>query len=119
MRVLGAILLAAWLTACGTTVSETTGTVTGTVVISPCRPVERAGDPPCPPSAGVRVHFDGGPQSGATVLTDAAGTYLVSLTPGSYQVWAEGGIIKPRPVTVTVAPRQTVTLNLTVDSGIR
>ena len=95
------------------------GTVTGTVTVAPCRPVEMPGQPPCPPRAGIRVHFDQAATTRATALTDGSGTYVASLTPGTYQVWAEGGIARPAAVAVTVAAGQSVTLNLVVDSGIR
>ena len=94
------------------------GTLTGTVIIAPCQPVERAGQPPCPPRPGIRVHIDG-PNAGSLTGTDATGTYRVSLPPGTYQVWAEGGIVRPQPVSVRVVAGQTTTLNLVVDSGIR
>jgi len=96
------------------------GAVTGTVTISPCRPVERAGDPPCPPRPGITVGFQPvGGGSTVTAVTDAGGTYLVRLAPGDYLVRAAGGIA-PGPATpVTVIAGSTVTLNLVVDSGIR
>ncbi|HEY8642879.1 MAG TPA: hypothetical protein VIO84_08935 [Candidatus Dormibacteraeota bacterium] len=95
------------------------GTVSGTVVIAPCRPVERVGDPPCPPRAGVKVHFEQSSATKATALTDATGTYAVTLAPGVYDVWSEGGIGRGRTVPVTVVSAKATTLNLTVDSGIR
>lgn len=96
------------------------GTVTGTVIIAPCRPVERVGDPPCPPRPGIKVHFEQSSVTKATALTDGTGTYVVTLAPGVYDVWAEGGLPgRGKPVPVTVVSGQTVTLNLTVDSGIR
>jgi hypothetical protein len=108
--------------ACGATTSDANpgagaaGTVTGTVVVAPCRPVERAGDPPCPPRAGVEVDF-AGPVSRA-VKTDAGGVYQVSVPAGSYTVTVRAGI-RPQPTSVTVAAGQLVTLNLSIDSGIR
>ncbi len=98
------------------------GTVTGTVVIGPCRPVERVGDPPCPPRPGIKVHFDpasSSPSASGTAITDAGGAYSIRLPAGGYDAWAEGGIARARAVRVTVQSGQTVTLNLNVDSGIR
>jgi type 1 fimbria pilin len=95
------------------------GTVTGTVVIAPCTPVQRVGDPPCPPRPGINVHFEQASVNRATAVTDATGTYRATLAPGAYDVWAEGGIGRGRTVPVTVVSAQTVTLNLNVDSGIR
>jgi len=96
------------------------GTVTGSVVIAPCRPVERPGDPPCPPRAGVGVQFQlvaGGPK--VTTQTDATGTYSVKLAPGDYEARSEGGIGPGRSSRVTVVAGQSVRLDFTVDSGIR
>ena len=106
--------------ACGAYGSPGEGTVTGTVVISPCRPVERAGDPPCPPRPGITVRFQ--PVSGGSAVsatTDASGTYRVRLAAGDYQASASGGIGPARTTPVTVSAGATVTLDLVVDSGIR
>ena len=94
------------------------GTVTGTVVIAPCRPVERVGDPPCPPRPGIKVHFDQAASS-PTAVTDGAGVYSIRLPAGDYRVWAEGGIARGPSTRVSVVAGQVVTLNLNVDSGIR
>jgi hypothetical protein len=100
--------------------AQALGSVTGTVVIAPCRPVERVGDPPCPPRPGIKVHFEQASVTKAAVLTDATGTYMITLEPGAYDVWAEGGLPgRGKTVPVRVVSFQTVTLNLTVDSGIR
>jgi len=121
MRTLPLVLVLLLTAACGTTTPAAgLGTVTGTVVISPCRPVERVGDPPCPPRPGIAVHFapvGGGSTVSAT--TDSIGTYRVRLAAGDYQASAEGGIVPSQPVPVTVTAGATVTLNLSVDSGIR
>jgi hypothetical protein len=117
-----ALLLPVLLAGCGSMLPAPAvgiGTVTGTVVIAPCRPVERVGDPPCPPRPGIKVHFEQGSSAVATAVTDAAGAYRASLPAGAYEVWAEGGIGRAPGVRVTVAAGQTVTLNLNVDSGIR
>jgi hypothetical protein len=111
------LLLAA---ACGAISPPSQGTVTGTVVVSPCRPVERAGDPPCPPQPGIAVHFQ--PTGGGSALsatTDSTGTYRVQLPAGDYQASAGGGIVPAQPKAVTVVAGGTVTLNFSVDSGIR
>jgi len=115
------VLVVALSAACGTNASPPAqGTVTGTVVISPCRPVERAGDPPCPPRPGISVKFQPtGGGSPVSTTTDAAGTYLVRLPAGDYQASASGGILPSPPRQVAVAAGATVVLDLTVDSGIR
>jgi Carboxypeptidase regulatory-like domain len=120
MRSLLVFLVALLPLACASYPSPGQGTVTGTVVVSPCRPVERPGDPPCPPRPGLTVSFQpvggGGPFS---TTTDASGTYREQLVAGDYLVSASGGIAPSRPTRVTVTAGATVTLNLSVDSGIR
>lgn len=95
-------------------------TVSGVVVVAPCRPVERAGDPPCPPVPGIVIHFL--PAGGGTALdarTDATGTYRIQLPAGEYDARAVGGI-SGRPAThVSILNGASVTLNFTIDSGIR
>ena len=97
------------------------GAVTGTVVIWPCRPVERAGDPPCPPAP--NYTFDLVPVAGTgptrTVTTDPDGHYRATLRVGSYEARSHS-VLKPRAgQLVTVSAGATVTLNRTFDEGIR
>src|SRR2546430_17735218 len=122
--VLGALVALLAVTACAAAPlpvpAAAPGTVTGTVVIAPCHPgPDRVGDPPCPPRPGINVHFEQAATNKATAVTDATGTYRVTLAPGTYDVWAEGGIGRGRTTPVTVVSAQTVTLNLNVDSGMR
>jgi hypothetical protein len=122
MKLMPVFLLPVLLAGCGYMLpapAAAMGTVTGTVVIAPCRPVERVGDPPCPPRPGIKVHFEQGSSASGTAITDAGGAYSIRLPAGGYEVWAEGGIARAPAVPVTVQAGQTVTLNLNVDSGIR
>lgn len=90
--------------------------VSGTVVAAPCRPVERSGDPPCPPAAGVVVDF-----GSERATTDAAGRYSVRLAPGTYSIAVTSGSMRRpgRPDRFTVTTAEPVSLDLTFDSGIR
>lgn len=97
------------------------GVVSGTVVIAPCRPVERAGDPPCPPAP--NYSFDLVPVAGTgptqRVTTDPNGHYRATLQAGSYEARSRS-VLKPRAgQLVKVTAGTTVTLNLTFDEGIR
>lgn len=89
--------------------------VSGTVIAAPCRPVERQGDPPCPPVAGVTVEF-----GSSTAVTDATGSYHLSLPPGTYAIKVKAGDWErpANPSRTTLTAGVTV-LNLTYDSGIR
>jgi hypothetical protein len=91
-----------------------TARIHGHVTVAPCRPVERPGDPPCPPATGVRIDFD----ATHSTLTDARGDYSALLPAGSYDVVVEAGIGR-RPVHVTLAPGTDVTQDFNIDSGIR
>ena len=123
MRLLPAATALILICACGgsatTSPQPAQATVTGTVRLAPCRPVERIGDPPCPPVPGVRVEFAsvaGGPHTGA--VTDAAGSYSVRLAPGSYQTSVSRGLGRTSE-RVTVAAGELLQLDLSVDVGIR
>lgn len=120
---LGAALFLILVSGCGSAGSSppppAEGIVTGTVRLSPCRPVERAGDPPCPPAPGVEVRFQ--PVSGGapgSAVTDSAGIYSVRLTPGTYQTAVSRGLLR-NSARVTVASGDRLSLDLTVDVGIR
>ena len=95
-------------------------TVSGVVVVAPCRPVERPGDPPCPPVPGIVIHFL--PSAGGAALdarTDSTGTYRIQLPAGEYDARAVGGM-SARPAThVSILTGAAATLNFTIDSGIR
>lgn len=119
-------LLALLVAACGSPSSAVStpavawGSVDGTVVVAPCRPVERAGDPPCPPRPGLVVTFQAvGGHDALTTQTDAAGHYAMRLPAAEYDVHSSGGIGPGRPTRLTVPAGGNVTLNLVVDSGIR
>ena len=112
-------LLVLSLAACGSAPdrpSPTATTVTGVVVGAPCRPVERAGEPPCPPAAGVSVVF-----GSASTTTDAAGRYSIALPAGTYRVLVQAGAWRrpAQPGTVTVSGEGALTLDLAYDTGIR
>ena len=122
-RALTALLIAASLVACGsagvTPTSPALACVTGTVRISPCRPVERVGDPPCQPVPGMTIEFiptGAGTSVGAT--SDGSGRYSVSLKPGTYDARASRGMGRGSQ-RVTVGPGEQLQVDLTFDVGIR
>lgn len=100
------------------------GTVTGLALAGPTCPVETAGQP-CPdrPVAGatIRVENLGGDEVTVT-MTDSDGRYSFSLPPGSYRVVAqphEGLMGAPEPVEITLGAGQSLTVDLSYDTGIR
>ena len=103
---------------------EGTGTVTGSVTVTPCSPVEPApnqGIAPCKsrPPAGLEIDFS----SNGTVTstkTDANGRYTITLPGGTYKVGFPGIMrITSGPPVVTVKEKETLTADYVVDSGIR
>jgi len=113
LALIGALLL---LAGCAQQNPLLVGSVSGTVVASPCRPVERAGDPPCPAVGGVTVEF-----GTARAVTNAAGVYSVHLPPGTYPIKVKAGAWErpATPASVSVSAGAAIVLNLNYDSGIR
>ncbi len=101
------------------------GVLTGVVTRGPISPVQGPGLPPASaPAPGVKLVIYGpGRQEIATVRTDAAGQYRVTLPPGAYQIEAAlgkgRGFTKDLPATVTITPGQETRLNIRIDTGIR
>lgn len=115
LALIGALLL---LAGCAQQNPLLVGSVSGTVVASPCRPVERAGDPPCPPVPGVQVDFIDSQSHTMSARTGANGRYTISLQPGDYRAYVRAGF-RSQPQPLTVVSGQTLELDLTYDSGIR
>lgn len=106
------------------TTAEGNSGVRGTALIGPTCPVES--DPPDPACAdkpyqgAFSVETTAGARV-ATFSTAADGTYSVALEPGTYVIELDASTFLPSmsPATVTVAEGTYVTLNLSLDSGIR
>ena len=116
---LGVVVAVLVTMACGPVpggIGVQSGTVSGRVVASPCRPVERPGDPPCPPVPGVTVEF-----GTAIAVTDSSGAYSIDLPAGTYPVKVKAGAWErpATPASVTVSAGTALVVNLTYDSGIR
>lgn len=100
-----------------------TGTVNGTVFLSPTCPVEQnPPDPKCSPrpyATTIRISRQGVPY--ATITTTAAGAYTTTLPAGTYTFLPKGGATFPRcsETQVTVIANTTKTQNLDCDTGIR
>lgn len=93
-----------------------TAHLSGTVTVSPCRPVERPSDPPCPPVAGMRVTFQGAGNYQAT--SDKDGRYSLALPSGHYHVSAGNYPARAYPAEVDLKDGAQ-TIDLSVDTGIR
>ncbi|MDO8514555.1 MAG: carboxypeptidase-like regulatory domain-containing protein [bacterium] len=111
--------------ACPSTVGY--GTIQGRVTLGPTCPVETVPpDPSCatqPYPYQTTVTATGGGRS-VTVPTDAAGSFRVSLTPGTYTVSAAGGnntfpSCAKAEQSVELKAGQTTTVDISCDTGIR
>lgn len=83
-------------------------------------------DPNCadrPYETTIQAIVIGSPKSSpfATVKSDKAGNYFISLPAGKYSLQAVGGSVMPRCETkeVTVVQSKILEVNLSCDSGIR
>ena len=95
--------------------------VRGRVTAGPTCPVERK-DQPCPPRP-VRATVDARSPDGRVVRStrsDADGTFHLSLPAGRYRLAVVTAALPRCPETaIRVPPRQTVTIDVTCDAGIR
>jgi hypothetical protein len=107
--------------------AATKATLQGQVTIGPICPVERP-DQPCLPTPEayaarkVLVRSADGTNLVATVSLNETGYYQVDLDPGTYVVDINrAGIDRSPdvPRTLTLAPGETVTLDIDIDTGIR
>lgn len=97
--------------------------VTGSLVLSPAKPVCRVGEPCTRPLAGYELVFSRRKTPVARVRTDREGRYRTALPPGAYTVTTPahrpglGRGLVPDRIQVPVARR--ATRNFTFDAGIR
>ena len=97
-----------------------TGTVTGSVVVYPCAPVESV-DNPCRGRSipGLEIDFASGNTTKAAV-TDSTGHYAIDLDAGTWKARIKSYMrIMSGPVSVNVTAGSTVIADYVVDSGIR
>jgi hypothetical protein len=122
------VLLAAGLSLSGcATATVSAGTLQGHVDIGPLTPVERPGQTvTVPPSVyatvQIMVYSEDGSQFLQRVALSDSGDYQVSLAPGTYRVdFNRDGMRRSAdvPKQVTIETGQTVTLNISIDTGIR
>lgn len=100
--------------------SGQTGTVSGTVNVFPCAPVEQQGQP-CKnmPGVGLQIIFSGDPGS-KTATVDSNGHYSIELASGTWKVSVKPiARIVSGPTTLNVPAGGSVHADYVVDSGIR
>jgi hypothetical protein len=113
------VVLALVLAACGAAAPANTG-IRGTILAGPACPGPARLDSPCPDRpVAMTVEVVRGSDVAATVTTDAAGTFTVSLAPGSYTLRSKSGLPTLRSEAVVVVAGQYTNVELHADTGIR
>lgn len=126
----GIFILLIALAGCVTNPIETqNGKIIGHISIGPICPVEtNPPQPQCQPTIETYKAFpltlfrnDGYPVKVATIIGDSNGYYELVLEPGKYVIQHEGtsGIGGMQPASFTVEKGKTLTLDLSIDTGIR
>lgn len=99
-----------------------TAQVSGRVLAGPVTPVSRAGSPNTRPMAGARVEALQGNRVVAVTHTDHGGYYELALRAGTYVIAVTNrgfGSRGPSTRTVVASAGHEVTVNFTLDTGIR
>ena len=109
-----------------THVQKTIGLIRGTVTRGPVYPGPCGKDVPCyvPYAAfGVKVYDWTGTFVIASALTDSHGVYQIAVPAGQYIMYTNyteiGGLKGGAPVKVIVTPNEIITVDISVDTGIR
>jgi len=105
--------------------TESSGTLVGSVTLSPTCPVERIPpDPQCAPKPYVtKIDITRAGTSNIVAAGESAsdGSFTFALPPGTYNVQAQGGTVYPRcsPITAHITSHATTTISISCDTGIR
>ena len=109
-----------------THVQKTIGFIRGTVTRGPVYPGPCRQDVPCyAPYAdfNVKVHDWSGTFVIASAITDTHDIYQIAVPAGQYIMYTSyteiGGLTSGAPIQVTVIPNEIITVNISVDTGIR
>lgn len=118
------IIVVGLLAACGSlraAAGPRVSLVTGTVAAGPISPGARPGVPATRAVPGATVLALRGAQVMAVAHTDKAGRYELSLQPGAYLIRAQSRqyLSRHKSETVTLGKGQKLTVNFTLDTGIR
>jgi hypothetical protein len=117
MRVL--FVLALVLAACGAAAPANTG-IRGTILAGPACPGPARIDSPCPDRpVAMTVEVVSGSNVAAMFTTDTAGTFSVSLAPGSYLLRSKTGFPILKSTDVIVVAGAYTAVELHADTGIR
>ncbi|HAF08592.1 MAG TPA: hypothetical protein DCK98_00700 [Chloroflexi bacterium] len=107
------------LASCGSSTAPSSG-IRGTILAGPACPGPARLDSPCPDRpASMTVEVLSGTAIAATFTTDAAGTFSVSVAPGTYTLRSKNGLPTLKSSTVVVAAGEYTDVELHADTGIR
>ncbi len=101
------------------------GTIEGTVTIGPWTPVEPPGGSRPPPEVFTsrRIILEGSLFSRIEVPINGSGFFRAHVKAGAYRLTMTNctfmGCVRALPVTVTVRPGETTSVNIDIDTGIR
>ena len=101
--------------------TTSTGTLRGTVVSGPARPVCIEGTPCTAPAVGVVLQFVRAGRVVARTTTGAGGRYRITLGRGRYAVRVERrtALQSIAPATVTVLPGRVSRVDFEIDTGLQ
>jgi hypothetical protein len=113
------VVLALVLAACGAAAPANTG-IRGTILAGPACPGPARLDSLCPDRpVAMTVEVVSGAAVAATFTTDAAGTFSVSVAPGTYTLRSRTGFPILKSTDVVVVTGAYTTVELHADTGIR
>lgn len=114
---LGLILLT--LASCSSVTAPSSG-IRGTILAGPACPGPARVDSPCPDRPiSITVEVLSGTAIAATFTTDAAGTFSVSMAPGTYTLRSKNGLPTLTSSAVAVVAGEYTNVELHADTGIR
>ena len=113
------VLLALILASCGSATGPSSG-IRGTILAGPACPGPARADSPCPDRpVRMTVEVVTGTAIAATFTTDAAGTFSVTVAPGTYTLRSKSGLPTLTSSTVAVVAGEYTAVELRADTGIR
>lgn len=114
----GLLIAALVLAACGQV--GTNSGIRGTILAGPACPGPARLDSPCPDRpVSMAVEVVSGTTVAATFTSDAAGTFSVSVAPGTYTLRSKTGLPTLKSTTVVVIDGHFTEVELHADTGMR
>lgn len=113
------LLIPLTLASCASVTGPSSG-IRGTILAGPACPGPARVDSPCPDRpVSMTVEVVSGAAVSATFTTDAAGTFSVSVAPGTYTLRSKTGLPTLKSASVVVVAGTYTDVELHADTGIR